>query len=107
MFGFGARSIAIIDTAAASPFAQLSMIPLLTLIAYLCAGRPSRDLVRADGLADESGAGRRAVADQVPEPDLYRCSAGNMANSAVLLIVATILSFVLPIGAIVLFGRKV
>ena len=34
MFGFGARSIAIIDTAAASPFAQLSMIPLLTLIAY-------------------------------------------------------------------------
>ena len=34
MFGFGARSIAFIDTAAASPFAQLSMIPLLTLIAY-------------------------------------------------------------------------
>ena len=34
MFGFGARSIAFIDTAAASPFAQLSMIPLLTLIAF-------------------------------------------------------------------------
>ena len=34
MFGFGARSIAIIDTAAASPFAQLRMIPLLTLIAF-------------------------------------------------------------------------
>jgi hypothetical protein len=34
MFGFGARSIAFVDTAAASPFAQLSMIPLLTLIAY-------------------------------------------------------------------------
>src|SRR5690606_21383371 len=28
-FGFGARSIAIIDAAASSPFAQLSMIPLL------------------------------------------------------------------------------
>ena len=34
MFGFGARSIALVDTAAASPFAQLSMIPLLTLIAF-------------------------------------------------------------------------
>ena len=33
-FGFGARTIAFVDTAAASPFAQLSMIPLLTLIAY-------------------------------------------------------------------------
>jgi hypothetical protein len=32
-FGFGARTIAIIDTAAASPLAQLSMVPLLTLIA--------------------------------------------------------------------------
>ncbi len=32
--GFGARTIAVIDTAAGSPFAQLSMIPLLTLIAY-------------------------------------------------------------------------
>ena len=33
-FGFGARTIAIVDAATASPFAQLSMIPLLTLIAY-------------------------------------------------------------------------
>jgi MFS family permease len=33
-FGFGARAIAVIDAAAASPFAQLSMIPLLTLIAF-------------------------------------------------------------------------
>jgi MFS family permease len=33
-FGFGARTIALVDAAAASPFAQLSMIPLLTLIAY-------------------------------------------------------------------------
>lgn len=32
-FGFGAHTIAIIDTALESPFAQLSMIPMLTLIA--------------------------------------------------------------------------
>jgi hypothetical protein len=36
VFGFGARTMAIIDTAAASPFAQLSMIPLLTQTA-ICA----------------------------------------------------------------------
>jgi hypothetical protein len=34
VFGFGARSIAFVDAAASSPFAQLSMIPLLTLTAY-------------------------------------------------------------------------
>ncbi len=33
VFGFGAKTIALIDTAVESPFAQLSMIPLLTLIA--------------------------------------------------------------------------
>ena len=39
-FGFGARTIAFIDAATSSPFAQLSMIPLLTLIAYYApAGR--------------------------------------------------------------------
>ena len=27
-FGFGARTIAFIDSAAASPFAQISMVPL-------------------------------------------------------------------------------
>lgn len=32
-FGFGARTIALVDTALASPFAQLSMIPMLALIA--------------------------------------------------------------------------
>ena len=34
MFGFGARSIALVDTAAVGPFSQLSMIPLLTLTAF-------------------------------------------------------------------------
>lgn len=33
MFGFGAKTIALIDTAVSSPFAQLSMIPMLALIA--------------------------------------------------------------------------
>lgn len=39
-FGFGARTLALIDMALSSPFAHLSMIPLLTLIAiYAPAGK--------------------------------------------------------------------
>lgn len=33
VFGFGARTIALVDTSFMSPFAQLSMVPMLTLIA--------------------------------------------------------------------------
>lgn len=33
-FGFGARTIALVDTAVSSPFAQFSMIPMLALVAY-------------------------------------------------------------------------
>ena len=33
LFGVGARGIALIDAAATSPLVQLSMIPLLTLVA--------------------------------------------------------------------------
>ena len=67
MFGFGARTIAIVDTAASSPFVQLSMIPLLTLCAIYAPEGPARQLVRADGVADELGAGRGSVADQISQ----------------------------------------
>ena len=33
MFGFGARTIAFVDTTVSSPFVELSMIPALTLVA--------------------------------------------------------------------------
>ena len=71
-FGFGARAIAVIDAAAASPFAQLSMIPLLTLIAFYAPAGPSRDLVRPHGLADEFGACRRPTADQISQSSFRR-----------------------------------
>jgi hypothetical protein len=52
IFGFGARTLALVDAATASPFA--------------------RDLVRPDGIADEHGANRGSVADQVSQSDLCR-----------------------------------
>lgn len=72
-FGFGARSIAIIDAATASPFAQLSMIPLLTLIAFYApaghratwlrfasASSPSRPGFRPAPSTSSPATGRRA-----------------------------------------------
>jgi hypothetical protein len=105
-FGFGARSIAIIDTAAASPFAQLSMIPLLTLIAFYApeGHRATWFALMASlmNLAIVAGQLQTKYLNQI-----YVVQRGEYGELGGLLIAATILSFVLPIGAIVLFGRKV
>lgn len=105
-FGFGARSIAIIDTAASSPFAQLSMIPLLTLTAYYApeGHRATWFALMASlmNLALVAGQLQTKYLNQI-----YVVARGEYGELGGLLIAATILSFVLPIGAIVLFGRKV
>jgi hypothetical protein len=105
-FGFGARSIAIIDTAAASPFAQLSMIPLLTLTAYY-----APEGHRATWFALMASLMNLAlVAGQLQTKylnEIYVVQRGEYGELGGLLIAATILSFLLPIGAILLFGRKV
>jgi hypothetical protein len=105
-FGFGARSIAIIDTAAASPFAQLSMIPLLTLIAfYAPAGHRATWFALMASLMNMA-----LVAGQLQTKylnQIYVVQRGDYGELGGLLIAATVLSFVLPIGAILLFGRKV
>jgi hypothetical protein len=106
MFGFGARSIAVIDTAAASPFAQLSMIPLLTLIAFYA---PSGH--RATWFALMASLMNLAlVAGQLQTKYLNQTFAvqrGDYTELGGLLIAATIVGFILPIGTILLLGRKV
>jgi hypothetical protein len=106
MFGIGARSIAIIDTAAASPFAQLSMIPLLTLIAFYAP--PGH---RATWFALMASLMNLAlVAGQLQTKYLnhtFVVLRGEYGELGGLLIVATIIGFILPIGTILLFGRKV
>jgi len=106
MFGIGARSIAIIDTAAASPFAQLSMIPLLTLIAFYA---PSGH--RATWFALMASLMNLAlVAGQLQTKYLNQTFAvqrGDYTELGALLIVATAIGFILPIGIILLLGRRV
>ena len=105
-FGFGARTIAIVDAATTSPFAQLSMIPLLTLIAfYAPAGRRATWFALMASLMNLA-----LVAGQLQTKYLnqaFPVLRGDYDQLGILLIIAAVLGFALPIGAIILFGRRV
>ena len=104
-FGFGARTIAVVDAAAASPFVQLSMIPLLTLIAYYAP--PGH---RATWFALMASLMNLAlVASQLQTKylnEVFVVGRGHYAELGPLLIWAVALGFVIPVAAIVLFGRR-
>jgi len=105
-FGFGARTIALIDAAASSPFAQLSMIPLLSLIAFYA---PANQ--RATWFALMASLMNMAlVAGQLQTKylnQIYVVQRGEYADLGPLLIVATVMGFVLPLVAIAAFGRRI
>jgi hypothetical protein len=104
-FGFGARAIAVIDAAAASPFAQLSMIPLLTLIAYYApeGHRATWFALMASlmNLALVAGQLQTKYLNQI-----FVVQRGDYSELGPLLITAAVLGFILPVGAILCFGRR-
>jgi hypothetical protein len=104
-FGFGARSIAFIDAAASSPFAQLSMVPLLTLVAYYAP--PGH---RATWFALMASLMNLAlVAGQLQTKylnDVFVVGRGQYGELVPLMVWAIVLGLVIPVGAIMLFGRK-
>jgi hypothetical protein len=105
-FGFGARWIAIVDAAATSPFAQLSMIPLLTLIAYYApAGHRATWFALMASLMNLA-----LVAGQLGTKYLnlfFPVQRGDYGELGILMIVASVLSFLIPMAAIVLFGWRI
>lgn len=105
-FGFGARAIAIIDAATTSPFAQLSMIPLLTLIAFFAppGHRATWFALMASlmNLALVAGALQTKYLNQ-----LFVVQRGEYSELGALLLTAAGLGLLLPIGTILLFGRRV
>ena len=105
-FGFGARAIAVIDAAATSPFAQLSMIPLLSLIAfYAPAGQRATWFALMASLMNMA-----LVAGQLQTKylnEIFVVQRGDYSELGALLITAACLGLLLPLGAIALFGRKV
>ena len=105
VFGFGARTIAFVDAAASSPFAQLSMVPLLTLTAYYAP--PGH---RATWFALMASLMNIAfVASQLQTKylnDIYVVGRGQYTELKPLLIWTVVLSFIIPVGAIALLGRR-
>jgi hypothetical protein len=104
--GIGARTIAFVDAAAASPFAQLSMIPLLTLVAYYApAGRRATWFALMASLMNMA-----LVAGQLQTKylnQIFVVQRGEYSELGLLLITATAIGLFLPLAAIALFGRKV
>lgn len=104
--GIGARTIAIVDAAATSPLTQLSMVPLLTLIAIYAP--PSR---RATWFAlMASFLNLALVAGQLMTKylnALFLVERGNYANLPALGVTVVILSLVIPLSAILAFGRRI
>jgi hypothetical protein len=105
-FGFGARTIAIIDAATSSPFAQLSMIPLLTLIAYYApAGHRATWFALMASLMNLA-----LVAGQLQTKylnEVFVVGRGHYDELGPLLIWVVTLGFAIPIAAIVVLGRRV
>jgi len=105
VFGFGARSIAFVDAAAASPFTQLSMVPLLTLTAYYA---PPRH--RATWFALMASLMNIAlVASQLQTKylnDIFLVERGQYTQLGQLIIWTVALNFIIPIGAIAFFGDR-
>jgi BT1 family len=105
-FGFGARTIAIIDAATSSPFTHLSMIPLLTLTAFYAP--PGH---RATWFALMASLMNMAlVAGQLQTRylnEIFVVGRGDYGELGALLIAATLVGFIVPVAAIALLGRRV
>lgn len=105
-FGFGARTIAIVDTAASSPFLQLSMIPLLTLCAiYAPKARRATWFALMGSLMNLA-----LVAAALQTKYLnsaFVVDRGHYENLPALLGTVIALGLVVPIAAIMLFGPRI
>jgi hypothetical protein len=104
-FGFGARTIAFIDTTAAAPFAELSMIPALTLVAVNApAGRRATWFALMASLMNIA-----LVAGQLQTKYLnllFEIDRGSYANLVALTVAAVTIGFIIPVAGILAFGKR-
>ncbi|MCB1547743.1 MAG: hypothetical protein KDJ41_07910 [Hyphomicrobiaceae bacterium] len=105
LLGIGARTIALIDAAAESPFAQLSMVPLLTLVAINApAGRRATWFALMASLMNLA-----LVAGSLGTKYLnllFHVDRGSYDTLPALITTAMLLGLIIPLTAIVLFGRR-
>jgi hypothetical protein len=106
MFGFGARPIALFNVATSAPFVELSMVPLLTLIAfYATPGHRATWFALMASLMNTA-----LIAGQLQTRylnEMFVVGRGDYANLGALLIASTVIGLIVPIAAIALFGRRV
>jgi BT1 family len=105
-FGIGARSIALFDEVAVSPLAQLSMIPLLTLIAiYAPSGHRATWFALMASLMNlaltAGGLGTKYL------NMIFVVGRGDYAQLPALVIAWIVIGLAVPLAAILLFGRRV
>ncbi len=105
VFGFGARTIAIIDAATTSPFAQLSMIPLLTLIAiYAPPGHRATWFALMASLMNLALVAGSLQTKYLNE--IFVVGRGEYENLPYIVGACLIIGFVVPLAAIFAFGRR-
>lgn len=106
LFGIGARSIAVIDAAASSPLAQISMIPLLTLIAvYAPSGHRATWFALMASLMNLA-----LVAGELQTKYLnliFHVDRGHYEQLLPLALVATAIGVCMPLAAILVFGSRI
>ena len=104
--GVGAREIALLDAAAQSPLVQVSMIPMLTLIAIYAPPAQRATWFALMGsfmnLALVAGQLQTKYLNQI-----FAVNRGAYEHLLGLLTAVTIIGFVVPLVAIVLLGRRV
>jgi MFS family permease len=106
LFGVGARGIALFDTVATSPFAQLSMIPLLTLVAvYAPAGHRATWFALMASLMNLALVAGGMLTKYLNI--LFPVGRGDYHNLPILVVVASVISLVLPLAVITIVGRRV
>jgi hypothetical protein len=105
MFGFGARTIAFVDTTVASPFVELSMIPALTLVALNApAGHRATWFALMASLMNVA-----LVAGQLQTKYLnlvFDVDRGSYANLPSLVVAVLVIGFVVPVAGVLAFGKR-
>lgn len=103
--GFGAHGIALLDAAASSPFAQLSMIPMLTLIAiYAPAGRRASWFALMASLMNLALVAGSLSTKYLNE--MFVIPRGDYTLLPTLMVIVIVIGFVAPLAAILAFGRR-
>jgi len=104
-FGFGARTIALIDTAASGPFAQLAMVPLLTLVAFYAP--PGQHATWFALMASLMNLALVAGSLQTKYLNMmFTVGRGDYGELGALLITATLIGVALPLLALAIFRPR-